>query len=155
MNRRLRRVTRKRRRRRGRRDGGGSWNGMNSHGTRSGASGRQLRKTVQGESSEITGGDDSIAPIGNDGADTASCGNIRREMETRELFRVPFNEFLFFFFFLFSPAARSIFYSSCREERSMLDEFIYEGYIILIWNNHFASFVISSIVNFNFIRCLI
>lgn len=35
----------------------------NSRGTR-----RQLRKTIPGESSEITGGDDSIA-IGNDGDD--------------------------------------------------------------------------------------
>lgn len=49
--------------------------GWNSRGTR-----RQLRKTVPGGiSSGIKGGDDSIA-IGNDG-DTASCGNVRREIE--------------------------------------------------------------------------
>lgn len=94
-------MTRKRRRRRRgdargeRRDGGGggSWNGMNSRGTRSGASGRQLRKTVQGEPSEITGGDDSI---GNDGVNTASWKHPARPigLTTRKLFRVPFNNLL-------------------------------------------------------------
>lgn len=84
---------------------------MNSRGTRSGASGRQLRKTVQGESSEITGGDDTIAPIGNDGVDTASCGNIRPEMETCDderklVFRRSSVSHLTIFFF--SPVARLI-----------------------------------------------
>lgn len=84
---------------------------MNSRGTRNGASGRQLRKTVQGESSEITGGDDTIAPIGNDGVDTASCGNIRLEMETCDderklVFRRSSVSHLTIFFF--SPVARLI-----------------------------------------------
>lgn len=100
---------------------------MNSRGTRNGASGRQLRKTVQGESSEITGGDDTIAPIGNDGVDTASCGNIRPEMETCDdeearvppLFRVPFNNFL-----LLSCRTIDRFFYSSRMKRRKIDEFI-------------------------------
>lgn len=128
-------MTRKRRRRkrgdaRGeRRDGGGggSWNGMNSRGTRSGASGRQLRKTVQGEPSEITGGDDSI---GNDGVNTASCGNIRRDRSALRRGSSSVSHLTTFFFF--SPVYWSIFYSSLRMKRRKIDEFIYHGYIILI-----------------------